>query len=471
MLRCALPLVLGTILSSPAFAMPLAGQVVNRVGEAQPQASGNTLTYMGGPILDHVKVFTVYWGSNVAFKGTGSQGLDSFYQGVVQSNYYDWLIEYKTTSQPMVGRGSFIGSYAYTAGATGSIDDSQIQSDLGTLIDSGKLPKPDANTLFAVHFAPGIDITQGGQASCQVFCAYHGSFAHGGTNVYYSVVPDQGGSCAGGCGGDPSTFNNTTSVASHELVEATTDPDVGQNDLAWYNNSQGEIGDICNAKQCSGTTGKSACPGSWVVQLEWSNKNNACISNDPSVVVNDFSIAASPTTITVPAGGMTTTKLTLTKTAGTADTVKLTAGTVTDLTTSFSPTSASSDAGTSTLTISAAPTAMAGTMTKVTVTATGMTSTHTLDIPVMITAPPDMAMLPDLAQPVTGNGGSGGSGGGNGNNGNGNGNGTGGNGTGGNGNGGGGSAGGCSISGGSLAGTWAFAGLVLLALAFRRRRA
>jgi MYXO-CTERM domain-containing protein len=428
---------------------------------------------MGGPVLDHVKVFTVYWGKTVNFSGTGSQGLDSFYTAVVNSSYYDWLNEYKTTTQPMVGRGSFIGSYAYTGGATGSIDDSQIQTALGSLIDSGKLPKPDANTLFAVHFAAGISITQNNQGSCQVFCAYHNSFTHGSGNVYYSVVPDQGGACAGGCGGDPSTFNNTTSVSSHELVEATTDPDVGNNNIAWYNQSQGEIGDICNAQQCSGTSGTGSCPGSWVVQLEWSNKNNACISNDPTVVVNDFSVAASPTSLMVPAGGMATTKLTLTKTAGSADTVKLSANTVTGLTVSFSPTSATSNNGTSTVTIAADATAMLGAMDKVTVTAAGTTSTHTLDIPVTITAPPDMAMPPDLAQPNNGgNGGNGGGGnGGNGGGGNG-GNGTGGNGTGGNGNnGGGGSDSGCSMSGGSIAGGWAFAAFVLLALAFRRRRA
>ena len=98
---------------------------------------------------------------------------------------------------------------------------------------------PDGNTLYAVHFAPGINITgSDGSKSCQVFCAYHGSYSKNGTNVYYSIVPDQGGSCAGGCGNDPSTFNNTTSVASHELVEATTDADVAQNNLAWYDDTQ-----------------------------------------------------------------------------------------------------------------------------------------------------------------------------------------------------------------------------------------
>ena len=37
-------------------------------------------------------------------------------------------------------------------------------------------------------------------------------------------------------------------------------------------------------------------------------------------MVNDFSIAATPTTVTVPAGGMATVMLALTKTVGTSET-------------------------------------------------------------------------------------------------------------------------------------------------------
>jgi uncharacterized protein (TIGR03382 family) len=469
MLRTVLSLMLTVGLGiSTAMAAPIGAQLVGH--NPVPQA-GSTLTYRGGPILAHVKVVTVYWGSNVAFSGTGTQSLDAFYKAVVASPYYDWLNEYKTATQTMLGRGSFGGTYAYTAGKTGAITDDDIQAGLTTLISGAKVPAPDADTLYAIHFAPGISITMSdGSASCQVFCAYHSSFVNGTKNVYYSVNPDQGGACAGGCGGDASTFNNTTSVASHELVEATTDPDVGaQNDLSWYNDSQGEIGDICNAKQCSKTaTGTTACPAGYTVQLEWSNGHNACISVDPTLVVNDFSVAATPTMLSVPAGGMATVMLALTKTTGAADTVKFTATAPTGLTASFTPTSATSAGGTSTLTVSAGSTAMVGSMVTVSVTAAGTSSTHSLDIPVTITAPPDMGMAPDLAEPSgggnggSGGGGSGGSGGGTGTGGNG--------GSGGNGNNGGGDSG-CSISGGGIAGSWAFAGLILLALAFRRRRA
>jgi hypothetical protein len=452
--------------TSTAVAAPIGAHLVGEDTTNIVPHAASTLTYRGGPVLAHVKVVTVYWGNNVQFSGTGPQSLDAFYTSVVQSAHYDWLIEYKTTSQPMVGRGSFAGTYAYTAGKTGSITDANIRTALGTLIDTAKIPKPDGDTLYAIHFAPGISITMSdGSKSCSVFCAYHNSFSHTTGNVYYAVNPDQGGACAGGCGGDPSAFNNTTSVASHELVEATTDADVGQNNLAWYNDSQGEIGDICNGQQ-----GKIDI---YTVQKEWSNSKNACIVTNPSVVVNDFSVAVTPAALTVPVGGMTTQMLALTKTAGMADTVKLTATVPTGMTVSFAPTSGTSDGGKSTLTVAVSPTAMAGTMQKFTINATGTTSTHQTDVQVMIVAPPDMAMPPDMAQPPAGGGGNGGTGGGGGGaggtGGGGGGTGTGGNGgSGGNGNNGG--AGGCSVAGSGVSGAWAFSGLFLIALAFRRRR-
>jgi hypothetical protein len=235
---------------------------------------GAHLTYYGGPVISNVKVFTIFWGTGVNY----TTQLDAFYAGVTNSAYFDWLSEYDTPSQK-IGRGTFAGSYSYTTGAKGTVDDSQIQSALSNLISSGKVPAPDANTLYAIHFAPGITITQGGSASCQYFCAYHGTIQSGSSYIYYSVIPDQGGACAGGCGSDPSQLNNTESVASHEMIEAVTDAAVGAatgtaSPLAWYDTTNGEIGDICNGQQGSvlGGDGKT-----YVVQQEFSNKANNCI--------------------------------------------------------------------------------------------------------------------------------------------------------------------------------------------------
>ncbi|KAJ3308410.1 hypothetical protein HDV04_001324 [Boothiomyces sp. JEL0838] len=238
--------------------------------------AGAKLNYYGGPVIPNVKVFTIFWGgqSNVQY----ASKINQFYTGVTDSALFDMLSQYNTPTQN-IGRGSFIGSFDYPDGATGTIDDSDIQKALQNLISQGSVPAADENTYYAFHFAPGVSITQGGSSSCQEFCAYHGTIKQGNGYVFYGVIPDQGGACAGGCGSDSNPFNNLCSVASHELIEATTDPAVGlatgnSAPLAWYDSNNGEIGDICNAQQGKIVGGDG---NTYVIQAEFSNKDSACI--------------------------------------------------------------------------------------------------------------------------------------------------------------------------------------------------
>ncbi|MBS2032720.1 MAG: hypothetical protein JST54_32905 [Deltaproteobacteria bacterium] len=240
------------------------------------QALGGSaqLTYYGGPVISNVRVYTVVWGSGVNYMSK----IDSFYSTITQSAYFDWLSEYNTPSQT-IGRGSFAGEVDDANPPSGNtIDDSQIQAEVDRLINAGQLPpNSDGNNLYMFYFPPGITITQGGQQSCQAFCAYHGTYSRNGQYTYYGVVPDLGGACAGGCGGG-SQDDNTTAVSSHEMIEAVTDAAVGlatgnSSPLAWYDQNNGEIGDICNGQQ-----GQVA---GFTVQLEWSNSHNACIAAAP----------------------------------------------------------------------------------------------------------------------------------------------------------------------------------------------
>ena len=416
-----------------------------------PNAPSAHLVDNGGPMINHVKIFLVFYSPGYQYKDK----LVQFYTAITQSAHVDMLQEYDNKAGYKIRRGSYLGLFEDTNANPSSVKSVNPQTYINGLITAKKVPAPDDDTLYMIYFPSNINPTGPGGSSCVSggsFCAYHSSYAlSGGQNVYFGVMPDTPDDCSPGCG--PSGFTGLTDVSSHEMIEAMTDPDVGQNNVAWYDDQNGEIGDIC-------ATGadETAVVDTWTVQKEWSNELNDCVATNPKYTANDFSLTADMT-VTVAQGGMTTAMVSLTKVSGAAETVALTATAPTGLTASFSPASISSDAGKSTLTISAGATAMIG-MSKLTVKAAGMSATKTQDITVNVVAPPDMAMAQG------GNGGSGG--GGNGGNGGG---GNGGNGTGGNGNnGGGGNDSGCSIGGGSIAGSWAVAGLVLLALAFRRRR-
>ena len=268
-----------------AHAMPVRSG--GPTAEAVKPALSGTLQYFGGPVLSNVKVVQVLYGSGTYLSnisGTSSPTLADFYTGVTSSAYFDWLTEYNTPTQT-IGHGSFVSRVQITPAKSRNrttISDTQIQAEINAQINAGALPAPDANTLYMVNFPKGKHISLSGTPSCQAggFCAYHGTFVRNSSDVFYGVLPDMsaGSGCDVGCGGS-TQFNNQTSVASHELIEAVTDAAVGLATvfgppLAWYDEvDNGEIGDLCNGIQ--GTVATST--GTFTVQKEFDNATRSCI--------------------------------------------------------------------------------------------------------------------------------------------------------------------------------------------------
>ena len=105
-----------------------------------------------------------------------------------------------------------------------------------------------------------MKVVQGGAASCTAFCGYHNDILG---QIFYAAMPFPG--CAG-CTGGLQPIDALTSTSSHELCEAITDAIPGQ---GWYDDTNGEIGDIC--------AWKTKKIGKYTVQLEWSNKAGKCV--------------------------------------------------------------------------------------------------------------------------------------------------------------------------------------------------
>jgi hypothetical protein len=220
------------------------------------------LTYRNGPLLTAVQVFTVFWGSSWR-QATNSDLLtqiNQFFDYVLTSQLMNQLGEYSAPGQT-IGHGSRIGTTVLTSpDPVGSVQDRAIQQLLQQEIDAGTLPPTNANTLYFVFLPDGVQVVQGTTASCQSFCGYHDSFGKG---IYYAVMPYPG--CSG-CTGGLAVFDALTSTTSHELCESITDPIPGK---GWYDDNNGEIGDICSWK--TRTLGK------YTIQLEWSNQAGSCI--------------------------------------------------------------------------------------------------------------------------------------------------------------------------------------------------
>jgi hypothetical protein len=365
---------------------------------AEQAATSAHLTYYGGPVIQNVHVVQFDWNSAVP----NQTDYGNFYAAVTQSEYVDWLSEYNTSNPVQsIGRGSYWGQYVDTQTTT-NVTDAQIQTAISNAISQGKVPAANNNELYMVHFPAGVSITAAdGSQSCASngFCAYHGTFLRGAQDVYYAVIPDMSGGCASGCG-TSTKLNNTTANASHQLGESITDAAVGLATtigppLAWYDSTNGEIGDICNAQQGTIASG-------WVVQKLWSNQQGACIVSKTSPAPSDFSIAMSPSSHTIAAGGASITYTISTGvTSGSAGPVSLSvSGVPTGVTATLSPSSVTAGS-VATLTVTASASAFAATST-LTVTGTEGVKTHPATALLTVTGaqPPPGSLTNSV--PVTG---------------------------------------------------------------------
>ena len=226
------------------------------------QAVTANLTYRGGALIEAAKVFAIYWGEswvNDAEARNLSGAMNQFFTDILVSSLIDQLSEYSVSGQT-IGHGSFIGSQVITVDAPAkSVTDSGIQTALQDWISNGTVPQNDKDTIYFIFLEEGIVSVMGGSRSCQSYCGYHNNV----DGIYYAVMPYPG---CDGCLGGLAALDALTGTSSHELCEAITDPVPG---TGWYDDAQGEIGDICawQFKQID----------SYTLQLEWSNAQNRCV--------------------------------------------------------------------------------------------------------------------------------------------------------------------------------------------------
>jgi len=231
-------------------------------GRPVPAPPRAQLTYRGGSLLCSPEVFTIFWGRTWGTTPSSTalmNKLNRFFAEILVSPLMDQLAEYDVPGQA-IGHGSFVGTNVIREAAPlVSVTDSVLQEQLRKWLKAKLAPKQTRNTLYFVYLEPGVASIMGGGRSCQNYCGYHSNVGR----AYYAVMPYP--TCDGCLGGLPS-FDALTGTSSHELCEAITDPVPGS---GWYDDVNGEIGDICawSFKQVAG----------YAVQLEWSNRQNRCV--------------------------------------------------------------------------------------------------------------------------------------------------------------------------------------------------
>jgi hypothetical protein len=273
---------------------------------ANPVCSNPSASYFGGPVMQSPTVVAVFWTSSV--NATLRANITQFYDDVMQSPLWTVLQEYDSvghapgTAQAILP-GHSGGGFVITplkcapGGANCRLTDTDVQNELLRQIGLGVLPAPtldctgNANTIYMVDFPPNVSLSEpaGAARSCAVggFCGYHNTGTYGATNiplVYGAVMDVFTGPCATGCAAT-SGLQAATTLHSHELVEAVTDPDIGLDVQATYaapaawadnDNACGELADICD----DGSAGDdiTVAGRTWKVQQIWSNSQRKCTS-------------------------------------------------------------------------------------------------------------------------------------------------------------------------------------------------
>ncbi len=246
------------------------------------------VTYNGGNIIASPKIVTV------TFDGDAQRAmLEAFGDVITTTAWWDAVSsEYCDSRGSCIGHGS-VGVHAHIAAAPASnyTDSStggatSLQTYIDARIQDGTIPPPDTDALYLIYLPSSTTVSLDGTQSCQGFGAYHNAMSSkpqgGGAAVQfaYAIVPRCGNS-----------KGELTIAASHEIVEAATDPYLSANQQSYYAfGSQsdawdlvgggGEVGDRC--VDFSGMAQDSYQESGYVVQRSWSNAA-AKGSHDPCV--------------------------------------------------------------------------------------------------------------------------------------------------------------------------------------------
>jgi hypothetical protein len=223
-----------------------------------------TVTYHGGPVLAHVEVQALYYGSAwYASANPQAAYLEGFLNSIVNSSYMDMMY----TAGYGVGRGSFSPGFIDPVNlpAGSAVSQTTLEQEIQRLANLHILHNPDANTLYVVFVQPNVLVQYGnGRNSANYVGALHTAFwgndvAGRQQFIPYALVAYPAGATSNIRDGDyilghENDFDTLTEAASHEFAEACTDPTPyaninGVSAWGWTdeNSSLGnEIGDLAN---------------------------------------------------------------------------------------------------------------------------------------------------------------------------------------------------------------------------------
>ena len=204
-------------------ACPAVTGSVTEAAHGKPPVVSN----LGGPVLHSPTVVTF------TFQDTANAAaLQAFGASIGSTSWFGEVLgDYTTTTSTPAGLSVAIAANADVT----YVDNGAVGGDAGTgsgtdlngfmnqaianAVTAGTIPAPDGNTVYMFYFPSTTTITGFVGQSCQDYGGYHFNqvYVDGTTPIYYAVLPD----CAAGSSYE---LEASTITASHELIEATSDP-------------------------------------------------------------------------------------------------------------------------------------------------------------------------------------------------------------------------------------------------------
>jgi hypothetical protein len=285
------------------------------------------VTYNGGRLLTAPSPITVTFAGDAM-----ASQLATFGRSLTSSAWWDAVRAGVCAGAggPCVGQGAPGVSVEVPSPASASYTDSSeggastLQEWLATAVSSGALPPPSAgavsNSIYVVYLPHTTTVSLDGQKSCVdgSFIGYHGWFTRASQKVPYAVVVE----CtplAPIFANVPATtlLQQTTIAASHEIVEATTDPipetgyvlDPSKTaNWGWLDvTGGGELADMC--VDLLGLNQDHASDGDFTVQRIWSNSRAAALQDPCTPALTGavyFNAAPRQSFFVLPVGGSAT---------------------------------------------------------------------------------------------------------------------------------------------------------------------
>jgi len=258
---------------SPRDTGPTMAPPANEAAVYPASYGSGPLADHGGPVMSTAGFWALYWNKSVANSTQTSTGyatlalqMDAFINSFGNDTAYSSQIttdDFSIVQQYGTGISSTVHNWGYyiaSQPAKSNVSDSGIRSFISGLFNSGKV-QPATNIIYGVYLPAGVRVTMnGGGASCSTFCGYHGHFNYGGTDIRYAVFPYL--DCNACKLSNLSVADMITIVASHEIREAVTDPQLN----AWYDNQGYEADD-----KCAWHNLYRMAEGGFAVQPEYSN--------------------------------------------------------------------------------------------------------------------------------------------------------------------------------------------------------